>query len=100
LIAVEGERVHQSSKADALVPIDEGMVLDEAEAERGGDGTQRGRWIIRSFIFRTQDSRLQEACVAQAMGTAIHIYEVCLNSPDDRYVKEDETHVSYFASSR
>lgn len=63
---VEDEEHVGGDEADALVPIDERVVLDESVSVGGGEGGDIGIRFVSPSIPGASDGRVQQAFIAEA----------------------------------
>lgn len=62
--AVKAEKEIHGLEGDALVAVDEGVVLREAEAIGGGKGSAIGALIVDEEVSRALKCRLEEGPIA------------------------------------
>jgi hypothetical protein len=75
------DEVHRL-EGDALVPIDEGMVLGETEAVPRGEGGKVGARVVGEPVPRPLQGRRQEATVAEAEGATVCLDLIIVDGED------------------
>jgi hypothetical protein len=96
--AVQPEEEIHGLEGDALVPVNEGMVVGETESIGCSKGRKIRVRVVVKPVSRTFDGRLQETPVPESKGPAVSLDLIRMDGED--VYESEPTGFDHFASSR